>query len=318
MNEAGLAPGTAIRLQQENPKRAGAKAHDRYQKYKKAKTVEEALGLGAYKGDLLFDLKAGFLTLVNDSSGAKSQSSGSGSGSGSGASAAPGKGVAAAAASSSSTASTSKVKKERKLKKKLGVAKAAAATKKQPPKAKGKATSKAKVEAEEQDSTAEPKAVKVIHKVRKISDDEMGYRLFKTKERYVVLDNVYRRVMIELPISHVKDTEKDKQKRQSRIEKELKAKWDKLNRPARKKFITEAKKKREKELEKAKKRAERGPAFSTFSRALCIKLKNVRAKDLPTMRTSMEWKFPKHPPKHASPPPPGELKVPTSSDASCR
>jgi len=43
-----------------NPKRAGTGAHERYEKYKKAKTRREAIRLGASQADIKHDLKKGF------------------------------------------------------------------------------------------------------------------------------------------------------------------------------------------------------------------------------------------------------------------
>jgi len=54
----------ALRIQQENPKKAGSIAWHRYEKYKKAKTVKQFLKLGAHKGDLHFDLKRGYIAFA--------------------------------------------------------------------------------------------------------------------------------------------------------------------------------------------------------------------------------------------------------------
>lgn len=56
-----LAPECAIVFAQANPKRAGSKAHARYEQYKVATTVKEALEKGALKGDVTHDFKAGYL-----------------------------------------------------------------------------------------------------------------------------------------------------------------------------------------------------------------------------------------------------------------
>jgi len=47
-----------------NPKTPGSKSHPRYQKYMKAKTVGDALRLGAYPPDLLWDYERGFYKVV--------------------------------------------------------------------------------------------------------------------------------------------------------------------------------------------------------------------------------------------------------------
>merc|ERR1712136_22670 len=48
-------------VEQENPKKKGAAAHIRYEKYKAAKTPREAMALGASKGDVGHDFKKGFM-----------------------------------------------------------------------------------------------------------------------------------------------------------------------------------------------------------------------------------------------------------------
>eukprot|EP00931_Biecheleriopsis_adriatica_P018440 TRINITY_DN12928_c0_g1_i1.p1 TRINITY_DN12928_c0_g1~~TRINITY_DN12928_c0_g1_i1.p1 ORF type:complete len:292 (-),score=79.17 TRINITY_DN12928_c0_g1_i1:29-904(-) len=53
-------PDEAIVFCQTNPKKAGGTAWDRYESYKKAKTVKEAMELGAAKGDIAYDWKKGF------------------------------------------------------------------------------------------------------------------------------------------------------------------------------------------------------------------------------------------------------------------
>lgn len=49
-----------IKFLQDNPKMKGGKAHERYEKYKRATTPRQALQLGAGKGDLDNDWKKGF------------------------------------------------------------------------------------------------------------------------------------------------------------------------------------------------------------------------------------------------------------------
>eukprot|EP00747_Dinoflagellata_sp_TGD_P183793 gnl/TRDRNA2_/TRDRNA2_38940_c0_seq1.p1 gnl/TRDRNA2_/TRDRNA2_38940_c0~~gnl/TRDRNA2_/TRDRNA2_38940_c0_seq1.p1 ORF type:complete len:302 (-),score=84.01 gnl/TRDRNA2_/TRDRNA2_38940_c0_seq1:58-963(-) len=49
-----------IVFEQENPKRPGSQSYTRYDKYKKAKTPDEALRLGAAEGDLKFDWSRGY------------------------------------------------------------------------------------------------------------------------------------------------------------------------------------------------------------------------------------------------------------------
>lgn len=55
-----LSDQQAIVFVQENPKRSGTKAHERYEGYKAATTVDEALRFGAVRADISNDSKAGF------------------------------------------------------------------------------------------------------------------------------------------------------------------------------------------------------------------------------------------------------------------
>ena len=56
---------TEIHYQEENSKRGGTKAHERYSKYCVASTVQAARDLGATTADLRADWDSGFLVLVN-------------------------------------------------------------------------------------------------------------------------------------------------------------------------------------------------------------------------------------------------------------
>lgn len=57
----GFRRDSAITFKQDNPKREGGTAHKSYQKYKSAKTVAQALALGAYEGDITYDFSRGFV-----------------------------------------------------------------------------------------------------------------------------------------------------------------------------------------------------------------------------------------------------------------
>jgi len=61
--DPGATPGDGeeIVFEPVNPKKEGSGAYDRYEKYKSARTVAEALNLGACKGDIAHDFKRGFL-----------------------------------------------------------------------------------------------------------------------------------------------------------------------------------------------------------------------------------------------------------------
>jgi len=65
-------PNGEITFVQENPKRAGTKAHERYEKYKMAKTVEEAVRSGALRADVTNDMKMGFCKAVGSNRGPES------------------------------------------------------------------------------------------------------------------------------------------------------------------------------------------------------------------------------------------------------
>lgn len=50
-----------VKYEKSNPKKEGSASYARYQKYKRAKTVAEALRLGSTRVDLIFDSRKGFL-----------------------------------------------------------------------------------------------------------------------------------------------------------------------------------------------------------------------------------------------------------------
>lgn len=54
-----------IEYLQENPKKVGTAGHDRYEKYKGAKTFTEALSLGSAKGDLKHDWMKGYIKCLS-------------------------------------------------------------------------------------------------------------------------------------------------------------------------------------------------------------------------------------------------------------
>eukprot|EP00928_Gymnodinium_smaydae_P054882 TRINITY_DN3857_c0_g1_i2.p3 TRINITY_DN3857_c0_g1~~TRINITY_DN3857_c0_g1_i2.p3 ORF type:complete len:119 (-),score=17.57 TRINITY_DN3857_c0_g1_i2:790-1095(-) len=60
-----LVPSVRVALTQLNPKRAGSKVFERYERYKLATTVEEALRFGASIGDLEWDRARGYLRVVS-------------------------------------------------------------------------------------------------------------------------------------------------------------------------------------------------------------------------------------------------------------
>ena len=53
-------PETAITIQQENPKKPGTKAHERFEKYKGAETIGDAMSKGANWQDLSGDFEKSF------------------------------------------------------------------------------------------------------------------------------------------------------------------------------------------------------------------------------------------------------------------
>merc|ERR1712048_465271 len=55
-----------IKFDQRNPKGFGSDAYNRYERYKRARTVEEALALGAKKGDIKHDFKKGFCSRISN------------------------------------------------------------------------------------------------------------------------------------------------------------------------------------------------------------------------------------------------------------
>eukprot|EP00746_Dinoflagellata_sp_MGD_P127724 gnl/MRDRNA2_/MRDRNA2_62227_c0_seq1.p1 gnl/MRDRNA2_/MRDRNA2_62227_c0~~gnl/MRDRNA2_/MRDRNA2_62227_c0_seq1.p1 ORF type:complete len:1902 (+),score=464.19 gnl/MRDRNA2_/MRDRNA2_62227_c0_seq1:92-5797(+) len=305
MKEVLFTAETKISYQQENPKKAGAQI--RYEKYKKAKTVAEFYQLGGATGDLKYDYGKGFLTIV--SADGKSANSGTKAGSI--------KVVAKVASSSSSSSSKAKEVKSDSS----GSKNAAASTvsTQNVAKAKGKASAKSGVkrkatmvtsaqkvkraklntgkakdvdgDAVENSANAEGQAAsssksakgKTTNKKKvaktavrwQLSDDEIGFRLFRKREG----------------------------KRMSLFD-DVRQKWNNSSADVKRRYMKEGKAIREKEKEKERIRKERGPAFSTFSTSLVLQRKNVKAKDLPTMRAAMpSWTFPKNLPKISIEPP---------------
>ena len=54
-----------IEMREENPKEAGSKAHEKYEKYKKARTKEEYLSLEGTLGDYKIDLSKSFVKEIS-------------------------------------------------------------------------------------------------------------------------------------------------------------------------------------------------------------------------------------------------------------
>ncbi len=59
-------PNLKVSWRKENPKKPGTKAHERYEKYKKATTLKKARELGATREDLIFDGDRGFMKVVQE------------------------------------------------------------------------------------------------------------------------------------------------------------------------------------------------------------------------------------------------------------
>jgi hypothetical protein len=60
MTKAKFANNSNISFVTSNPKRKGSKAAARFAKYCKAKTVVQAVKLGAYRADVIYDTEHGF------------------------------------------------------------------------------------------------------------------------------------------------------------------------------------------------------------------------------------------------------------------
>ena len=56
---------TSISIQTENPKKAGSKAWERFEKYKHATTIAEAMGNSANWQDLSGDFEKGYMKIVD-------------------------------------------------------------------------------------------------------------------------------------------------------------------------------------------------------------------------------------------------------------
>ncbi len=63
INGINVENDTVLKYQESNPKRAGSKAHQRFEVYMKAKTVEEFLKFGGLKADLRYDDSKGFVEI---------------------------------------------------------------------------------------------------------------------------------------------------------------------------------------------------------------------------------------------------------------
>jgi len=64
INGTNVEDTTVLKYQESNPKRAGSKAHQRFEIYMKAKTVAEFLKLGGLKADLRYDADKGFVEIA--------------------------------------------------------------------------------------------------------------------------------------------------------------------------------------------------------------------------------------------------------------
>ncbi|MCP4141564.1 MAG: hypothetical protein GY755_15005 [Chloroflexi bacterium] len=64
INGVNVENATVLKYQESNPKRAGSKAHQRFELYMKAKTVAEFLKLGGLKADLRYDADKGFVEIA--------------------------------------------------------------------------------------------------------------------------------------------------------------------------------------------------------------------------------------------------------------
>lgn len=59
-------PNLKVSWSKTNPKKVGSKAHERYDKYKKATTLKKARELGATREDLIFDGDRGFMKVIGE------------------------------------------------------------------------------------------------------------------------------------------------------------------------------------------------------------------------------------------------------------
>jgi hypothetical protein len=64
VNGINVYPETKIKYVDSNPKRKNSAAHDRFQKYMKAKTVAEFEKLGGTRADLKYDHAKEFVTIT--------------------------------------------------------------------------------------------------------------------------------------------------------------------------------------------------------------------------------------------------------------
>lgn len=64
INGTNVTDSTVVEYVAENPKRKNSKAYERFEKYKKAKTIAEFFSLGGTRGDLRYDEHKGFVTFI--------------------------------------------------------------------------------------------------------------------------------------------------------------------------------------------------------------------------------------------------------------
>jgi hypothetical protein len=65
LSQKQMNPAVRIKYEQRNPKKA--KSGIRYEGYKRAQTLEEMIALGGTKADFRWDLKRGFVKIIDDS-----------------------------------------------------------------------------------------------------------------------------------------------------------------------------------------------------------------------------------------------------------
>ena len=64
VNGITVTDSTKLKYVESNPKRKNSKARDRFEKYMKAKTVQEFYALGGTKGDLRYDEQHEFVKII--------------------------------------------------------------------------------------------------------------------------------------------------------------------------------------------------------------------------------------------------------------
>eukprot|EP00928_Gymnodinium_smaydae_P098761 TRINITY_DN9251_c0_g1_i1.p1 TRINITY_DN9251_c0_g1~~TRINITY_DN9251_c0_g1_i1.p1 ORF type:complete len:1925 (+),score=388.99 TRINITY_DN9251_c0_g1_i1:49-5823(+) len=286
-----LEPSQAIHFETPNPKRNGTAACARYEKYMTATTVREALDLGATLGDLAYDEKRGFLTRCDRaadgsrdaakapcpsassssslaaSSSKKRKASTAETAANSGGNPASGSQASAAVSGKKARAKPSKAGKLQKKASAGSVGESAPVRRRLRKKQRVPHLQKKKQPDGKKDATTDAAKKEQPNRFKKLSDDELGFRLFAKRHRSKLRS----------------DPEQEKKKPPT--PEALRKLWKACS--ERTELMAEARSRHTRETEKKKRYQERGSAFTAFSRQL-LRQRKALAKDRRSAGTAEE------------------------------